>query len=83
MIEKLILERYSLVDFFTVIDKKAKEWLGTEFERYLSPQTLFSDKFEKYLNQHIPENVLVHRSYSGSNRRDASTFDNDTFVEEA
>lgn len=46
-------EGYSINDFKEVIDKKAKEWLGTEFEQYLTPQTLFGNKFEKYLNQRI------------------------------
>ena len=34
-----------------MIDKKCKEWLKTEFEKYLRPETLFSNKFEGYLNQ--------------------------------
>ena len=37
----------------TVIDKKAKEWKGTDMEKYLCPDTLFGSKFEKYLNQTI------------------------------
>lgn len=44
-------EGYVLDDFIDVIDKKHKEWQGTEFERYLCPETLFGNKFEKYLNQ--------------------------------
>lgn len=44
-------EGYKLDDFIAVIDKKYNEWLGTEFERYLCPETLFGTKFEKYLNQ--------------------------------
>lgn len=44
-------EKYTLDDFITVIDKKVKEWTGTEFEKYLCPETLFGTKFEKYLNQ--------------------------------
>ena len=43
-------EGYTLQDFYTVIDKKASEWLGTEFEKYLRPSTLFGTKFENYLN---------------------------------
>jgi len=41
---------FSLDDFKTVIDKKSKEWIGTEFEKYLRPETLFGPKFEGYLN---------------------------------
>lgn len=44
-------EGYSLDDFIVVIDKKYNEWQGTEFEKYLCPETLFGTKFEKYLNQ--------------------------------
>lgn len=44
-------EGYSLENFKTVIDKKAKEWLGTEMDQYLRPETLFGTKFEGYLNQ--------------------------------
>ena len=44
-------EGYSLDDFIAVIDKKCDEWLNTEFEQYLCPETLFGTKFEKYLNQ--------------------------------
>lgn len=44
-------EGYKLNDFIGVIDKKHKEWVGTEFEKYLCPDTLFGTKFEKYLNQ--------------------------------
>lgn len=44
---------YVFEDFKTVIDKKAKEWKGTEMEKFLCPDTLFGSKFEKYLNQNI------------------------------
>lgn len=41
-------------DFITVIDKKCDEWLGTEYEKYLTPDTLFRpSNFERYLNQKI------------------------------
>ena len=40
-------------DFYDVIDKKADEWIGTEHEKYLRPDTLFGTKFESYLNQKI------------------------------
>lgn len=46
-------EEYTEDDFYTVIDKKAKEWLGTECEKYLRPSTLFGNKFGEYLNQNI------------------------------
>ena len=43
-------------DFKKVIDIKTKEWLGTDFEKFLRPETLFSNKFEGYLNQKISSN---------------------------
>ena len=42
---------YTLDDFKTVIDRKVKEWKGTEWEKFLRPSTLFGSKFEGYLNQ--------------------------------
>ena len=38
-------------DFKKVIDSKSNEWLGTDFEKYLRPATLFGSKFESYLNE--------------------------------
>jgi len=47
-----IKEGYSFPDFKSVIDKKCKQWLGTEQQKYLRPITLFqSKKFENYLNE--------------------------------
>lgn len=42
-------------DFKKVIDNKCKEWIGTEFEKFLRPETLFGNKFENYLNANIIE----------------------------
>lgn len=44
-------EGYTFEDFKTVIDKKYAEWHGTEFAKYLRPETLFGPKFERYLNE--------------------------------
>lgn len=49
-------EGYTKEDFYTVIDKKCAEWIGTEHEKYLRPETLFGTKFEAYLNQRIVKN---------------------------
>lgn len=51
---------FSLEDFKTVIDKKSKEWKGTDMEKFLRPATLFGTKFEGYLNQ---------KEVSGSNNK--------------
>lgn len=42
---------FTLEDFKIVIDKKVEEWLGTDMEKYLRPETLFGTRFESYLNQ--------------------------------
>lgn len=44
-------EGFSIDDFKTVIDNKAGDWMGTDWEKYLRPETLFGTKFEGYLNQ--------------------------------
>lgn len=49
-------EKYTLDDFKKVIDIKCSHWLNpqkgeTDMSIYLSPDTLFGNKFEKYLNQ--------------------------------
>jgi uncharacterized phage protein (TIGR02220 family) len=51
-----IEDGYKESDFYEVIDKKAGEWLGTDMEKYLRPETLFGTKFENYLNQNIAPN---------------------------
>ncbi len=51
LIKARINEGFSLDDFKTVIEKKAKEWSGTTMEKYLRPETLFGTKFEGYLNE--------------------------------
>ena len=51
LISARINEGYTFVDFKLVIDKKVKDWKGTDWEKYLRPLTLFSKtKFENYLN---------------------------------
>ena len=43
-------EGFTVDDFKVVIDKKCDEWMGTDFQQYLRPATLFGTKFESYLN---------------------------------
>lgn len=57
------LNDYSVDDLKKVIDKKVKEWKGTEMQKYLRPETLFSSvKFENYLNglEAISNNNSTH-----------------------
>ena len=45
-------EGFRLEDFQKVIDVKASQWKGdAKMDRYLRPETLFSPKFESYLNE--------------------------------
>ena len=46
-----VREGYTVEDFKKVIDSKSKDWLNTDFEKYLRPATLFGAKFENYLNE--------------------------------
>lgn len=44
-------EGWTVEDFKLAIDNQVKEWTGTDFEKYLTPDTLFRpSKFEKYVN---------------------------------
>lgn len=56
-------EGFTLDDFKTVIDKKADEWIGTEYEQYLRPETLFGTKFESYLNANIRKPQASSQGY--------------------
>jgi len=44
-------DEFTLDDFKIVIDKKSKEWLNTDMDKFLRPETLFSNKFDGYLQQ--------------------------------
>lgn len=49
-IKARLKEGYTEEDFKKVIDIKCADWLGTEWQDYLRPMTLFGTKFESYLN---------------------------------
>ena len=51
LIKARLNEGYVIDDFKKVIDIKTKEWLNSDFEKYLRPETLFGNKFEGYLNE--------------------------------
>jgi len=50
-IKARVNEGFTVDDFKVVIDKKISGWRGTEWEKYLRPETLFGTKFEGYLNE--------------------------------
>lgn len=68
-------EGFTIDDFKKVIDNKCAEWLGTEFEKYLRPETLFGTKFESYLNA---KNNQSRRSHSAE-----GSFETDEFFRRA
>jgi uncharacterized phage protein (TIGR02220 family) len=52
LISARLNEGFTVEDFKTVIDNKVSSWLGNkDMEKYLRPETLFSPKFEGYLNE--------------------------------
>ena len=70
-------EGHRIEDFFTVIDRKCAEWLGSGMAQYIRPQTLFGTKFESYLNapDFIPNNTQGRQQGSQQQpvQRDYST----------
>lgn len=59
LLNTLFRKGYSVEDIKKVIDIKCKEWLPKETMRmYLRPRTLFSNKFEDYLNQEVKPQVI-------------------------
>lgn len=52
LIHKLLDNGFTVEDFERVIDIKCSQWLNNEkMNQYLRPRTLFSEKFEDYLNE--------------------------------
>ncbi|MFR1824766.1 MULTISPECIES: conserved phage C-terminal domain-containing protein [Clostridium] len=61
LIKARINEGFTEDDFIKVIDNKVKEWVNTDMQKYLRPETLFGTKFEGYLNQ---KEVVSNGQYS-------------------
>lgn len=60
LIKTRIKDGFTFDDFKLVIDKKHNEWAYDEkFCKFLRPETLFSNKFEGYLNQIEKQNKVV------------------------
>lgn len=49
LINRWLEEGYNTVDFISVIDHQTKIWKNTGYEKYLCPETLFGEKFIKYI----------------------------------
>ena len=70
-----LAEGYSVNDFKTVIDKKCADWMGTDYEQYLRPETLFGTKFESYLNAKVTRKKSVNTGIpAGSSQDDLDEF---------
>jgi len=52
-----LLEGSNHVEFKSVLDKKVKEWKGTDMQKNLQPHILFGEKFTAYLQQPDFESV--------------------------
>lgn len=74
-------EGFTLEDFKTVIEKKCREWKGTDMEKYLRPETLFGTKFESYLNQNIIESAKKPQTREYSSQQLNDLFDDISKVE--
>ena len=69
---------YKLEDFKTVIDNMVTAWTGTEWETYLRPRTLFSNKFEDYLrwknNKNTTKKIVNNNDFIVTEESLAETF---------
>ena len=55
---------YSVDDVKLVIEYQAKEWMGTDMQKYLRPETLFREsKFEGYLNNALQRVDLAEQAH--------------------
>lgn len=49
LIKARLADGFTYEDFKTVIESKHSEWIGTDWAKFLRPETLFGNKFEGYL----------------------------------
>lgn len=71
LVQARLKEGFTLEDFKTVIDNKVKVWKNDPaMDMYLRPETLFSTKFEGYLNEKVG---LGKRKGNGKNTNAEAT----------
>ena len=68
-----ITEGFTIEDFKKVIDIKSTEWLNTDMQKYLRPETLFGSKFESYLNQKIIKQTGNYTSNNSKRHKENSS----------
>lgn len=65
------LAQFPVEDLLLVVESKCREWVGTDMQRHLHPETLFNGHFEKYLNAALlpktltpnqPQTTVHHKS---------------------
>lgn len=69
-------EGFEEEDFYKVIEIKCQEWLNTDNDKYLRPETLFGNKFEGYLNQrpkYKQQSIEKPKAQFGKTKIDYST----------
>lgn len=66
LIKARLNEGFTEDDFYKVIDNKVNEWANTDMNKYLRPETLFSHKFEGYLNQKEIKNAQYSNGKSNN-----------------
>jgi uncharacterized phage protein (TIGR02220 family) len=64
LINARLNEGFIVDDFYKVHAIKCEEWLNTDMEKYLRPETLYSNKFEGYLNQRPKEQIQAQEKFS-------------------
>lgn len=79
LINTRVKEGFTKGDFIKVIDTKCKSWLGTEWERYLRPETLFGTKFESYLNEEVKDGYSI-KSDTRKDDKQAKKWDIDGLI---
>jgi len=70
LIQARINEGFTTDDFKKVIDVKAAEWLNSDMSKFLRPETLFSNKFEGYLNQKPETKVDSKNKFTNFDQRE-------------
>lgn len=93
LIHDRLKEGFTVSDFEIVIRKMFRVWTGTEYEKFLRPETLFGTKFESYLNRSdtTDKEIKAEKSKDGfralyewaarkeAERKEAETNDGDGF----
>jgi len=59
----LLNNKYTVKEIMNVVDVFTVKWIGTEFEQYLRPSTLFNKKFDERLNS-IPAKQQEPKGWS-------------------